>query len=98
MNSAVSVTATEFGFKLGGSLVYANLSQVIDDAQSLLRNNQNQAIEIDCESLERVDSAGLALLIEWKKACKQTNKSCNFSSLPVQAISLIETYRLQQVI
>jgi phospholipid transport system transporter-binding protein len=47
-----------------------------------------QEIVIDFSQVKQSDSAGLALLIEWLKIAKQTNKSCKFKHLPQQLLTL----------
>ena len=98
MNTQYQVIPTQDGFQLAGSLVYANASDLLGEVNAVLKNHQESLLNINCEELSRLDSAGIALLIEWKRWCNNHNKQCHFQGLPTQANSLIETYRLQEVL
>jgi len=94
----VRLQATENGFKLDGDLVFASVSDVIDEARNSLNQVTSETVSIDCQSLSKIDSAGLALMVEWKQWCKENQKKLQLTGLSRQAKSLIETYRLQQVL
>ena len=101
MSNPSTVESTENGLQLRGSLVFANVSELLEQGTSELRvqkNLQTNTLVIDCKGITRIDSAGIALLIEWKRWCKNHKKKCQINGLPNQAKSLIETYRLQQVL
>ncbi len=98
MNNLFKVKSTQQGLQLDGPLVYANASALLKEVNSILENRQTDIIKINCEEVSRIDSAGIALLIEWKRWCNNNNKQCHFEGLPIQANSLIETYRLQEVL
>jgi ABC-type transporter Mla MlaB component len=48
--------------------------------------------------MERIDSAGIALLLEWQRLSTNDNLNCRYEGLPKQAKKLIEAYRLQSLI
>jgi len=101
MSSLSTVESTENGLQLSGSLVFSNVSELLGQGTSELEVLQNSKIDtliIDCKEISRIDSAGIALLIEWKRWCNNHKKKCLINGLPSQAKSLIETYRLQQVL
>lgn len=47
------------------------------------------AITIDLKNVERADSAGLALLIEWLQMARRQNRELSFRNVPEQVRSLI---------
>lgn len=101
MSNLSTVVSTENGLQLSGSLVFANVSELLEQGTTALRVLQNlqlDALVIDCKEIIKIDSAGIALLIEWKRWCNNHKKKCQINGLPNQAKSLIETYRLQHVI
>jgi len=59
---------------------------------------EDTSLNFDCSEVTRIDSAGIALLIEWKRACDNNNKQFSISNLPEQAKSLVDTYRLKDVL
>ena len=62
------------------------------------KNSNEPPFLIDCKEMERIDSAGIALLLEWQRQFKNTDLTCLFKDLSKQAQSLITTYRLQSLI
>lgn len=98
MNNQFNLESTQNGLKLGGPMVYANASELLEEVIPLLEGLQTNEIKINCEEVIRIDSAGIALLIEWKRWCANNNKQCKIEGLQKQANSLIETYGLQEVL
>ena len=98
MNNQFNLKLVNNGIKLAGSLVYANASELLEEVTPLLEGFQTNEIKINCEEVMRIDSAGIALLIEWKRWCENHNIHCQIEGLQKQAKSLIETYRLQEVL
>ena len=98
MNNQFNLNSFQNGLQLSGSLVYANASELLEQVTPLLEGLQTNEIKINCKEVTRIDSAGIALLIEWKRWCANNNKHCQIEGLQKQAISLIETYRLQEVL
>lgn len=96
-----SVVKTDQGIAVTGNLVYANVSEILKQADQFieqsLNSNQDEFI-VDCKNIERIDSAGIALLLDWQRESSKTNKSFQFVEMPDQAKSLIQAYRLQSVI
>jgi phospholipid transport system transporter-binding protein len=98
MNNQFKLKSIQDGIQLGGSLVYANASELLQEVTPLLEGLQSNEIKIICGEVTRIDSAGIALLIEWKRWCANNNKQCKIEGLQKQANSLIETYGLQEVL
>lgn len=53
---------------------------------------------IDVSDLERVDSAGLALLVHLREICREQGVTPNFIGISDKLHSLITLYNLQQII
>jgi phospholipid transport system transporter-binding protein len=98
MNNQFTLKSIQDGFQLGGSLVYENASELLEKVAPLLDSLQANVIKINCGEVTRIDSAGIALLIEWKRWCANNDKQCQIEGLQKQANSLIETYGLQEVL
>lgn len=110
-SSATSVTSkvssqvivSEQGMTLSGALVFSSVADLVEQGNQIFKKyrkeDQTESIfVIDCKAMERIDSAGIALLIEWQRQCKNHNASCRFEGLSNQAKALIEAYRLQSII
>lgn len=57
-----------------------------------------QAENIDVSALDRVDSAGLALLVHLREGGRDRGKAPCFSGITDKLLSLITLYNLQQII
>lgn len=95
------IAPNDIGFKITGALVYSSASSLLEKSMLLMKNQfktEDTSINFDCSEVTRIDSAGIALLIEWKRTCDQNNKQFSITNLPDQAKSLVETYRLKDVL
>ena len=97
-DSVISVEVSEQGLQLQGDLVYSSVSDVIKAGDDLLRQHQGENVIINCKKINRLDSAGISLLIEWKRLCLKLNKKCQFEGLPQQAVALLKTYKLNNLL
>jgi len=53
---------------------------------------------IDLAQVERTDSAGLALLIEWLRRARVANQALRFANIPTQVQTLIRINGLQDAL
>jgi phospholipid transport system transporter-binding protein len=53
---------------------------------------------LDLAQVERADSAGLALLIEWLRRAQIANRTLRFTNIPVQVQTLIRINGLQDAL
>lgn len=80
--------------QIQGELVFATVSNLLETGNSLLSQLGDNDIALNMQAVKRVDSAGLALLIEWHRFSLKLNKTVCLKNVPKQALSLIETYKL----
>lgn len=96
------VEVSQEGIKLCGTLVFSSVSTAWDESTSILNattnSDSNNILKFDCREVTHIDSAGIALMIEWKKWCKQHQKECQFLGLQAQATTLIKTYKLEKIL
>jgi len=98
MHSQTKIEYKEQAFQVTGDLVFSTVLDLIDKVKEQLDQLDSDNIEINLESVKRIDSAGIALLIGWKRDCLASNKICNFQEIPQQAISLLGTYKLLDIV
>ena len=96
------LTKTDQGMAISGKLVFSSVADLLNQGNQYLEqkrnSNKNAVFEIDCQAMQRIDSAGIALLIEWHRQCVEAKMTCRFVKLSDQAQSLIQAYRLQSLI
>lgn len=99
---SASVERSQEGIKLSGTLVFSSVSKVWDESTLILKtmtiSDSNNTLTFDCSEVSHIDSAGIALMIEWKKWSKQHQKECQFLGLQAQATTLIKTYKLEKIL
>lgn len=98
-STAINVIKSELGIALSGALVFANVADFLEQGNRLLKQHSDASVcVIDCKAMQRIDSAGIALLLEWQRQCKNSHKDCRFEGLSEQAQALIQAYRLSTLI
>ena len=89
----------EGSFALSGQLVFNTVSELLKKSNILIDDaSHNNQIVIDCSSLSHMDSAGIALLLDWKQKTAAANKSIGFEKLPKQAKAIIHAARLSHIL
>lgn len=83
------------GYQLQGSLVYDSVNDLIAKGSEAIKSTSG-TVQIDCEQLSRIDSAGVALFISWQRYCEQNNQPLQLTNLPPQAVSLIKANKLDE--
>ena len=97
--TSTKITKTDQGMSVTGELVFASITDFLEQGNQFIQQHKNNdSFVINCEAMQRIDSAGIALLIEWHRQCANNDKPCQFAGLTHQAKSLIETYRLESLI
>lgn len=80
----------ELGFKTVSHLLEQSLDTLFDDAPAQL--------DMDLASVTRVDSAGLALLLQWMRLARQHDTSILFHNLPPQLLAIARTGELDTLL
>ena len=83
----------ESGYALQGSLNYDSVSDLIHQRLALADFESNH-VDINCQQLDRIDSAGIALFIQWQRECESNNKTLRFLNLSLQVTSLLKANQL----
>lgn len=73
-------------FLLSGDLVFENAARVLEQGEAAFGNQTRT--EIDLAAVGRVDSAGLAVLLEWAIAARAAGRVVSYRNLPAGAAAL----------
>lgn len=65
---------------LSGDLVFDNAARLLDDGTAAF--GAHARAEIDLTGIRRVDSAGLALLVEWSVAARNSGHTVTYRNVP----------------
>lgn len=85
-------------FKPEAELTFKSISSVRTKLFNALVDNTKDAFCLDLSDVSQCDSAGLALLIEARKLCKQYNKSFEVRGVSPETRSLAEFCGVQELI
>ena len=81
---------------VGGALTFATVELVLGDgAQAVTARG---ASVVDLGGVDRADSAGLALLVEWLRAARREGRSLRFANVPEQLRAIAGTTGLDRLI
>jgi phospholipid transport system transporter-binding protein len=78
-------------------LTFATVTGILEQSRGLFAQ-ADEVIEVELGAVERVDSAGLALLIEWLRLARDMNKSIRFSQLPEQMKAIAAACDLDSIL
>ena len=83
---------------LKGNLLFSTVSSILTEGCTMIANHKAGTITIDMSEVEKIDSAGIALLLAWKRLCDENNKKYQLKDVSQQAISLISTNKLEKIL
>lgn len=84
-------------FLLKGVLTMQTVSGLAREAEPLLSASKGDVC-IDLAQVERADSAGLALLIEWQRLARRCGFSISFRNLPAQLMQIARVSELHEIL
>ena len=82
------------GYDLIGNLTYETVPKLFD--QMILEYSESTILSL--RKVDRVDSAGLALLIEWSCSARKQGKQLVLKDIPTSLRSLIDVSGLEEVL
>ena len=87
MSAAMLQLDADGRFQVIGPVVFATASELLTASHDLFRGARS--LRIDLKDVTRVDSAALALLIEWQRLAGLGNQQIRFEHIPddLQAIA-----------
>jgi phospholipid transport system transporter-binding protein len=83
-------------FRLSGELTFDTVPDLLVRSRQLFA--ACPALEIDLAGVDRVDSAGLALLTEWTRVAESLQQEIGFTNMPAQMRDLVRVSGLDNVL
>ena len=83
-------------FELSGDMSFETADQILKSSESSF--DQYQVLEIDLTKVRKADSAGLALLLEWKAQANQRSGDIKFIGIPDSLIAIAKTTEVGDLI
>jgi len=86
-------------FKLEGELSFETIPGVLArSAEYAAKNDVPQRFTIDFAGITGVDSAAVALLLDWRRMAAARGKTLAFTNLPANLLALAELYGVAELI
>jgi phospholipid transport system transporter-binding protein len=83
-------------FELSGDMSFATVDRILRDSETLFRSHP--ALEVDFSKVRKADSAGLALLLEWKAMARQSRKEISYTAVPRSVLAVARTTEVGDLI
>ena len=80
---------------VGGPLTIANAAQLAEEGRRMF---VAERVVVDLEGVTEVDSAGVSLLLEWRRAASSANRQIEFVHLPANLKSLAVLYGVAELL
>ncbi len=74
-------------------MTFATVGELLAKTTALIGDNER--VRVDLTGVERVDSAGLALAVEWYRLARERHASLEFVGQPEQMLDLARASSLQ---
>lgn len=82
-------------YQLKGDLIFSTINKT---TTKILKFNQSEpTINLDLQQLGKIDSAGLALLIEWIKLSRIHKQKLRFNNIPAQLSALAKLSYISEI-
>lgn len=82
--------------RVGGELTFSTVKYIQEQSQELFK--PMASLSIDFTDVTRSDSAGLALLIDWMRIAKQSNRTILFYNIPQQILAIADASGLDELL
>jgi len=97
MTEDASIEAARNGrLVVRGTVTFTTVPRLYEQSRSLFRGDADMVV--DLRGVERADSAGLALLVEWMREARRNERSVRFVNMPHQMLAIARVSSLDQVL
>jgi len=97
VNAVVVEPAPDGRVRVAGELGFATVTSALAESESLFGDGKGELV-FDLGAVERADSAGLALLIEWMRRARRAGRAVRFLNLPPQMLEIARAASLDRVL
>ena len=87
---------TEGRFELTGAMSFETADRILRSSERLFRGHRK--LSVDFSGVDDADSAGLALLIEWKARAQRQGSEILFSGLPQSILAIAKTAEVDHLL
>ena len=84
-------------FAVSGELNMQTVPALLQEVEPILNRTQGEVC-FDLDQVERSDSAGLALLVEWMRFAEERQRKLSFRNLPEQMLEIARVSDLEELL
>lgn len=81
------------GFSVSGDMTFATTRNLLKESKTLFQ--QARKLKLDLSAVERADSAGLALLLEWVSQAEKKGGEVSIDRIPDSILSIAKLCQLE---
>lgn len=85
------------GFVISGLLVFETVAELAKQGNQKFKD-AGETVELDLSGVSKSDSAGLALLVEWRRSAQRRKQVLTFSNIPKQILDIAEISGVRQLL
>lgn len=97
MTSTVSTSEEPGVLRVSGELSFTTVTGLLEQSRPLLQGAQGWLV-MELADVQRVDSAGLALLIQWMRMARERGIDILFRHVPEQLMAIARASDLEQIL
>lgn len=83
-------------FEISGEMSFDTAEQILRASQKAFRQYEN--VRVNMSAVEKADSAGLALLLEWMSWAREGIAKIDFVEIPVSVLAIAHAAELNDII
>jgi phospholipid transport system transporter-binding protein len=83
---------------VGSALTFATARRVFEAGVACFLRDGGALLTVDCAAVPNADSAGLAVLIEWRRWARQQGRDLNFVNLPAQITAIARLSEVSELL
>lgn len=83
-------------YSLSGTLDFESVPDLLEQSERWF--DGNESLTIDLSGVDSANSAGMAVLIEWKSVASRKNRPINFQNIPTTIEHLAEVCKVSDLL
>jgi phospholipid transport system transporter-binding protein len=96
MSAFQLIAAGDGKFELAGDMSFDTADAILRESGSAFAGHT--AVDVNFSRVKKADSAGLALLLEWKAWQRQGHCQVNFSAIPESVLAIARTTEVEHLL
>lgn len=92
------ISGSDGHFQVSGELSFNTVNTLLAESREQLFAVPAEILELDLGGVNRADSAGLALLLEWMRIARSRNMEIRYHHLPEQLLAIAQAGELEDLL